>query len=208
MALAIDMQVFTVPRAGDTALPSAPRPCWSQSSHQHSSRRAARAVLAACLAWPGSQLLSWLGDRRHRKARIRAQLVQRDTALSRDVSRWKLAAQGTPFAEDDPDGQLRQQVEDLWQDLEPKLMYLPRDDRLQALSGLCVAALAHKGQKRKSGEPYIVHPVAVAELLAQLKVPVEVIVSGLLHDTVEDNDEIRFEDLESIFGVDARRTLA
>lgn len=205
MALAIDMQVFTVPRAGDTALPSAPRPCWSQSSHQHSSRRAARAVLAACLAWPGSQLLSWLGDRRHRKARIRAQLVQRDTALSRDVSRWKLAAQGTPFAEDDPDGQLRQQVEDLWQDLEPKLMYLPRDDRLQALSGLCVAALAHKGQKRKSGEPYIVHPVAVAELLAQLKVPVEVIVSGLLHDTVEDNDEIRSEDLESIFGVDVRR---
>eukprot|EP00913_Durusdinium_trenchii_P003135 g2897.t1 len=96
-------------------------------------------------------------------------------------------------------------VEDLWQDLEPKLMYLPRDDRLQALSGLCVAALAHKGQKRKSGEPYIVHPVAVAELLAQLKVPVEVIVSGLLHDTVEDNDEIRFEDLESIFGVDVRR---
>lgn len=33
------------------------------------------------------------------QARIRAQLVQRDTALSRDVSRWKLAAQGTPFAE-------------------------------------------------------------------------------------------------------------
>ena len=59
----------------------------------------------------------------------------------------------------------------------------PRDHRLTALSALCVAAcaclykafsphlrLAHKGQKRKSGEPYIVHPVAVAELLAQLKV--------------------------------------
>lgn len=41
--------------------------------------------------------------------------------------------------------------------------------------------LAHKEQRRKSGEPYIVHPVAVAELLAQLKVQVDVIISGLQH---------------------------
>eukprot|EP00438_Fugacium_kawagutii_P019628 Skav232801 [mRNA] locus=scaffold614:346472:358261:- [translate_table: standard] len=85
---------------------------------------------------------------------------------------------------------LSNRVEDLWEELEPKLMYLslgrtlphfvqaqqrprfttchlrPREDRLRALSGLCVAAL---------------------------------------HDTVEDNDDIRFEDLESIFGLDVRR---
>lgn len=192
-----DMRSFVAPAATETAFPSRPI-CRSSSQPSH---RAARAILVACFALPGTQLFGWLG--RRRKA-VRVLRAQRQGTL-RDVSRWKLAALGTPSPEDDPDGKLKQQVEDLWEDLEPKLMYLPREDRLRALSALCVAALAHKEQQRKSGEPYIVHPVAVAELLALLKVQVDVIISGLLHDTVEDNDDIRFEDLESIFGKDVRR---
>lgn len=84
-------------------------------------------------------------------------------------------------------------------------MYMPREDRLRVLQALCVAALAHKGQKRKSGEPYIVHPVAVAELLASLRLKADVVMAGLLHDAVEDNQEIQFEDLEELFGRDVRK---
>ncbi|MFQ5478238.1 MAG: RelA/SpoT family protein [Candidatus Binatia bacterium] len=44
----------------------------------------------------------------------------------------------------------------------------------------------HRGQKRRSGEPYLVHPLAVARILADMKLDVASIVTGLLHDTVED----------------------
>lgn len=57
------------------------------------------------------------------------------------------------------------------------------------------AAKAHEGQKRASGEPYLVHPVEVAEILAQMKLDSVSIAAGLLHDTVEDTlmdlDEVK-----------------
>ncbi|CAK0804860.1 unnamed protein product [Prorocentrum cordatum] len=118
---------------------------------------------------------------------------------------WRLASRGTPSSADDPDGRLMMMVEELWLGFEGEIMYLPRKDRLRVLQALCVAALAHKGQKRKSGEPYIVHPVAVAELLASLRLKAEVVMAGLLHDTVEDNQEMQFEDLEELFGQDVRK---
>lgn len=49
----------------------------------------------------------------------------------------------------------------------------------------------HEGQLRKSGEPYLIHPVAVAKLLARLGMDEETIVGGLLHDVVEDTDYTR-----------------
>ena len=45
---------------------------------------------------------------------------------------------------------------------------------------------AHKNQKRISGVPYVVHPVAVADILAELKLDSATIITGLLHDTIED----------------------
>ncbi len=51
-----------------------------------------------------------------------------------------------------------------------------------------VAERAHRGQKRRSGEPYITHPIAVAQILADLGVAPVVIAAALLHDTVEDTD--------------------
>ena len=60
-----------------------------------------------------------------------------------------------------------------------------------------VAAEAHKDQKRKSGEPYIIHPLCVGIILADLEMDKETIAAGLLHDVVEDTvmtyDEIKDE---------------
>jgi GTP pyrophosphokinase len=62
-----------------------------------------------------------------------------------------------------------------------------------------VAEEAHRDQKRHSGEPYINHCLAVASILADLRVPPEVIAAGLLHDTVEDTS-ITLTDLRRDFG--------
>jgi GTP pyrophosphokinase len=62
-----------------------------------------------------------------------------------------------------------------------------------------IAERAHHGQKRQSGEPYITHCIAVANILAELSVPPEVVAAGLLHDTVEDTT-ITLEDIRRDFG--------
>ncbi len=61
------------------------------------------------------------------------------------------------------------------------------------------ADIAHEGQKRHSGEPYIIHPYAVAEILISINMDVDTVIAGLLHDTLEDTD-ITFEMLEEKFG--------
>ncbi len=58
---------------------------------------------------------------------------------------------------------------------------------------------AHEGQVRRSGEPYIQHPLSVAYILAELKLDISTIITGLLHDTVEDTD-ITLQDIEDTFG--------
>lgn len=60
---------------------------------------------------------------------------------------------------------------------------------------------AHDGQQRKSGEPFIVHPVEVAEILAELELDSTAIIAGLLHDTIEDTTCTR-KQLEEEFGTD------
>ncbi|HWU45875.1 MAG TPA: bifunctional (p)ppGpp synthetase/guanosine-3',5'-bis(diphosphate) 3'-pyrophosphohydrolase [Humibacter sp.] len=62
-----------------------------------------------------------------------------------------------------------------------------------------VAERAHSGQKRRSGEPYITHPVAVAQILADLGIGPKTIAAALLHDTVEDT-EYTLDELRSDFG--------
>jgi GTP pyrophosphokinase len=63
---------------------------------------------------------------------------------------------------------------------------------------------AHRGQRRKSGEPYILHPVAVAEILADLKMDVTTLISALLHDVVEDTG-VTLEQVEAEFGTTVRQ---
>ncbi len=61
------------------------------------------------------------------------------------------------------------------------------------------ALKAHKNQKRESGDPYLVHPVAVADILTDLKLDSATIATGLLHDTIEDT-EISYQNVEAEFG--------
>ena len=62
------------------------------------------------------------------------------------------------------------------------------------------AEKAHEGQYRKSGEPYFVHPLTVAGILAKLMLDAPTIAAGLLHDTVEDCESVTSEEIEKEFG--------
>lgn len=64
----------------------------------------------------------------------------------------------------------------------------PRADLSVIERAYVVAERAHRGQKRRSGEPYITHPIAVAQILAELGVAPVAIAAALMHDTVEDTD--------------------
>lgn len=79
--------------------------------------------------------------------------------------------------------------------------YHPSDDISMIEKAYKVASEAHKNQFRKSGEPYIIHPLNVAIILADLKLDKETIVAGILHDVVEDT-VMTEEDLKREFGDD------
>ena len=64
--------------------------------------------------------------------------------------------------------------------------YHPSSDISQIVKAYRIADDAHKNQKRKSGEPYIIHPLCVALILAELELDKETIIAGILHDVVED----------------------
>ncbi|MBI2443703.1 MAG: bifunctional (p)ppGpp synthetase/guanosine-3',5'-bis(diphosphate) 3'-pyrophosphohydrolase [Candidatus Magasanikbacteria bacterium] len=64
-----------------------------------------------------------------------------------------------------------------------------------------VAESAHRGQTRKSGEPYITHPLAVAYILASLRIDLPIVIAALLHDVPEDT-AVTLEEIEKNFGAD------
>ncbi|MDP5255243.1 MULTISPECIES: bifunctional GTP diphosphokinase/guanosine-3',5'-bis pyrophosphate 3'-pyrophosphohydrolase [unclassified Vibrio] len=77
--------------------------------------------------------------------------------------------------------------------------YLP-EPQIEALrQSYVVAKNAHEGQTRSSGEPYIIHPVAVARILAEMHLDIETLQAALLHDVIEDCDVTK-QDLENQFG--------
>jgi len=83
--------------------------------------------------------------------------------------------------------------------LEKASSYMKDQDVKRIRDAYDYAAEAHRGQTRKSGEPYILHPVAVAEILAGMQMDVATIEAALLHDVVEDT-KVTLEDLEAKFG--------
>jgi guanosine-3',5'-bis(diphosphate) 3'-pyrophosphohydrolase len=83
--------------------------------------------------------------------------------------------------------------------LERAAHYLPPEQLPLLRRAWEVGASAHAGQTRKSGEPYITHPVAVAQVLAELGLDVEALIAAILHDTIEDTPLTR-EALAAEFG--------
>ena len=92
--------------------------------------------------------------------------------------------------------------EQLYQDLVSRVRkYHPSDDISMIEKAYHIADDAHKNQVRKSGEPYIIHPLCVAIILADLELDKETIIAGLLHDVVEDTI-MTDEEIKKEFGND------
>ena len=90
--------------------------------------------------------------------------------------------------------------EELYQELIRSIRkYHPSDDISMVEKAYEIAYNAHKEQKRKSGEPYIIHPLCVAIILADLELDKETIVAGILHDVVEDT-VMTDKELAEVFG--------
>ena len=77
--------------------------------------------------------------------------------------------------------------------------YAPYADETRIRKAYDFAARRHENQKRKSGEPYIIHPVAVAELIAEIGLDTDAIVAALLHDCLEDT-VTSYQEIASEFG--------
>ena len=88
---------------------------------------------------------------------------------------------------------------DYLRELESAADYLGESQRQLLRRAWAIGASAHVGQTRKSGEPYITHPVAVAQVLAEQGLDVETLIAAILHDTIEDTPLTR-EAIANEFG--------
>ena len=77
--------------------------------------------------------------------------------------------------------------------------YLDPDNVAVVLRAYDLGETAHRGQTRKTGEPYILHPVAVAQILANMRMDHVSIAAAILHDTIEDT-ALGWKDIEKSFG--------
>ncbi len=99
------------------------------------------------------------------------------------------------------------QAEELYRALEEKVRGLRPNEDLQALDrAYHFAAEAHRNQKRKSGEPYITHPLAVAHILADMQMDLVSLQTGLMHDVLEDT-AVTHQQIRENFGEDVERCL-
>ena len=90
-------------------------------------------------------------------------------------------------------------LDDILLDLKHKLNIYSNSESGMIMSAAKWAINQHKGQKRASGEPYIIHPISVAATLIELKMDVPTVIAGLLHDVIEDTD-ITDKEFTELFG--------
>jgi GTP pyrophosphokinase len=96
-------------------------------------------------------------------------------------------------------------VESLYKSLEEEVRRLRPNEDLSVLErAFRFATEHHKEQKRVSGEPYMAHPLAVTRILAEMQMDMTCLVTGLLHDTVEDT-AVQLEEIRATFGEDVAR---
>ncbi|MDR3240426.1 MAG: HD domain-containing protein, partial [Clostridiales bacterium] len=89
--------------------------------------------------------------------------------------------------------------EDLYRELMEKIkLYHPSQDLTMIEKSYLIALEAHRDQFRKSGEPYIIHPLSVSIILAELELDLESIAAGILHDVIEDTP-YTYQDISKMF---------
>ncbi|XP_042044476.1 putative GTP diphosphokinase RSH1, chloroplastic isoform X2 [Salvia splendens] len=116
-------------------------------------------------------------------------------------NKWKLYCSPSSYSSSE---HCEVSPDSLWEDLKPSISYLSPKELDLVHKALNLAFEAHDGQRRRSGEPFIIHPVAVAQILGELELDWESIAAGLLHDTVEDTVVVTFESIEKEFGATVR----
>ncbi len=84
-------------------------------------------------------------------------------------------------------------------ELEVLTKYLKNSDKKIITKAINFSEKAHKDQIRKSGDPYIIHPIEVAKILTSINLDASAIAAGLLHDTIEDTD-ISIDQITNNFG--------
>jgi GTP pyrophosphokinase len=98
-------------------------------------------------------------------------------------------------------------VEQLYRELEAKVReYRPKDDLSALEKAFRFASKYHEGQTRDSGEPYMVHPILVAHILADMRMDLVAMETGLLHDVVEDTS-VTVEQVRKEFGEEVARSV-
>ena len=80
-----------------------------------------------------------------------------------------------------------------------RILNYSQEDTEKISAAAVYAAKKHGDQKRKSGEPYLIHPIAVAEILMSYNMDADTVCAGLLHDTIEDTETTE-EDIVKLFG--------
>ena len=95
-------------------------------------------------------------------------------------------------------------IDDLVRRLE---VYFPDADFVSLKKAYTFAEKAHEGQKRSSGEDYIIHPLNVAGILCKMRMDLNSIIAGLLHDVVEDCD-ISLDEIKETFSEDVANLVA
>ena len=94
-------------------------------------------------------------------------------------------ADGNALIEIEPSVEERQSIEALWRTLPESFK---QESRELILRAYLLASYAHRNVRRDSGEPYITHPIAVAQILTELRMDPEALAAGLLHDVAEDTE--------------------
>lgn len=95
-----------------------------------------------------------------------------------------------------PDGEPRLLISDLCRQLD---CYLDEEQIREVYRAYLFSAEAHEGQQRVSGEPYIYHPLAVAQILADMRMDYKSIIAAILHDVIEDTGTLK-EQVDKLFG--------
>src|SRR5210317_785128 len=85
-------------------------------------------------------------------------------------------------------------------ELEFLTSYLNEKEKKIIIKAINFSERAHKDQTRKSGDPYIMHPIEVAKILTTINLDASAIAAGLLHDTIEDT-AILINEITEIFGM-------